>query len=98
MTKKVESNTWGESVPRTCDWRKAKNIISSVKNQVSVLSPPSLAQSTPRSGEMRPRPYPIPPSPFREAANAAGPWQLPTTSRLCGASNTSSLWTSLCRV
>lgn len=50
MTKKVESNTWGESVPRTCDWRKAKNIISSVKNQVSVLSPPSLAQSTPRSG------------------------------------------------
>ncbi|EDL33137.1 cathepsin W preproprotein [Mus musculus] len=35
MTKKVESNTWGESVPRTCDWRKAKNIISSVKNQGS---------------------------------------------------------------
>lgn len=36
MAMKVESNMWGESVPRTCDWRKAKNIISSIKNQVSV--------------------------------------------------------------
>lgn len=36
MAKKVESQEWGESVPPTCDWRKAKNIISSIKNQVSV--------------------------------------------------------------
>ncbi|XP_052048676.1 cathepsin W isoform X5 [Apodemus sylvaticus] len=33
MAKKVESQEWGESVPPTCDWRKAKNIISSIKNQ-----------------------------------------------------------------
>lgn len=36
MAKKVESEEWGESVPPTCDWRKATNIISSIKNQVSV--------------------------------------------------------------
>ncbi|XP_031245151.1 cathepsin W isoform X2 [Mastomys coucha] len=33
MAKKVESENWGESVPQTCDWRKATNIISSIKNQ-----------------------------------------------------------------
>lgn len=36
MAKKVKSERWGESVPPTCDWRKVKNIISSIKNQVSV--------------------------------------------------------------
>lgn len=33
MAKKVKSERWGESVPPTCDWRKVKNIISSIKNQ-----------------------------------------------------------------
>lgn len=34
MVKKIESEKWG-TVPPTCDWRKATNIISSIKNQVS---------------------------------------------------------------
>ncbi|XP_055466570.1 cathepsin W [Psammomys obesus] len=33
MAKKVGSEKWGQSVPFTCDWRKATNIISSIKNQ-----------------------------------------------------------------
>ncbi|XP_034340182.1 cathepsin W [Arvicanthis niloticus] len=32
MVKKIESEKWG-TVPPTCDWRKATNIISSIKNQ-----------------------------------------------------------------
>ncbi|XP_017650850.1 cathepsin W isoform X2 [Nannospalax galili] len=31
--KKVESEKWGESVPPTCDWRKATDIISPIKDQ-----------------------------------------------------------------
>ncbi|CAH6793548.1 cathepsin W [Phodopus roborovskii] len=33
MVKKVGSEKWGQPVPSTCDWRKATNIISSIKNQ-----------------------------------------------------------------
>ncbi|XP_059104803.1 cathepsin W [Peromyscus eremicus] len=33
IVKKAGSEKWGESVPSTCDWRKAANIISSIKNQ-----------------------------------------------------------------
>ncbi|KAL1789292.1 Cathepsin W [Sigmodon hispidus] len=33
MAKMAESEKWGESVPPTCDWRKAANIMSLIKNQ-----------------------------------------------------------------
>ncbi|KAK7813196.1 hypothetical protein U0070_005101 [Myodes glareolus] len=33
MVKKARSRKWGGPVPPSCDWRKAKNIISSIKNQ-----------------------------------------------------------------
>ncbi|XP_058382366.1 cathepsin W [Diceros bicornis minor] len=37
LGRKVESEEWGESepVPRTCDWRKAAGVISSIKNQAN---------------------------------------------------------------
>ncbi|XP_036991291.2 cathepsin W [Artibeus jamaicensis] len=35
VDRKVGSGERGESVPSTCDWRKARNIISSVRNQKS---------------------------------------------------------------
>ncbi|XP_015974984.1 cathepsin W isoform X2 [Rousettus aegyptiacus] len=33
MDRKVGSDEWSESVPRTCDWRKKSGVISSVKDQ-----------------------------------------------------------------
>lgn len=41
MVKKAGSRKWGGPVPPSCDWRKATNIISSIKNQVSAQ--PTLA-------------------------------------------------------
>lgn len=35
VDRKVGSDEWGQTVPRTCDWRKAAGIISPVKNQES---------------------------------------------------------------
>ncbi|KAM4845394.1 cathepsin W isoform 2-T2 [Thomomys bottae] len=35
MERKVGSEEWGMPMPHTCDWRKARGIISSVKNQES---------------------------------------------------------------
>uniref|UniRef100_A0A8C9C5Q0 Cathepsin W n=1 Tax=Phocoena sinus TaxID=42100 RepID=A0A8C9C5Q0_PHOSS len=33
VSQKVGSEEWGQSVPRTCDWRKKAGIISSIRNQ-----------------------------------------------------------------
>ncbi|XP_005064060.1 cathepsin W isoform X1 [Mesocricetus auratus] len=33
VVKKAGFEKWGQPVPSTCDWRKARNIISSIKNQ-----------------------------------------------------------------
>lgn len=58
MVKKAGSRKWGGPVPPSCDWRKATNIISSIKNQVS-------AQPTLAGGENEVQdliPYPAPPS------------------------------------
>lgn len=51
VDRKVGSDEWEESVPSTCDWRKAPGVISTVKNQVSAS--PSLAQSSPSGGRER---------------------------------------------
>lgn len=40
MDRKVGSDEWSESVPRTCDWRKKSGVISSVKDQVSAPTQP----------------------------------------------------------
>lgn len=40
MDRKVGSDVWSESVPPTCDWRKASGVISSVKDQVSAPTQP----------------------------------------------------------
>lgn len=62
VDREVGSDEWGKSVPSTCDWRKARGVISSVKNQVS--APPTLLQSSPSGGRERGRkaqpPYPAP--------------------------------------
>lgn len=63
MAKKVESENWGESVPQTCDWRKATNIISSIKNQVSVPTQFGPIYHKEWGDEAKAlTPYPVPPS------------------------------------
>ncbi|XP_066108180.1 cathepsin W isoform X2 [Saccopteryx bilineata] len=100
VNRKVESDEEWESVPPTCDWRKAAGVISPVKNQVS--APPSLLLASPsggRRGGARPCPLPSPfPLPTRKPACAAGPWRRQETSKPSGALNIGSLWKSLCRV
>lgn len=59
MVKKAGSRKWGGPVPPSCDWRKATNIISSIKNQVSAQ--PTLAGGG--GNEVQDLiPYPAPPS------------------------------------
>lgn len=59
MVKKAGSRKWGGPVPPSCDWRKATNIISSIKNQVSAQ--PTLAGGG-RNEVQDLIPYPAPPS------------------------------------
>lgn len=74
MAKKIESEKWGQSVAPTCDWRKATNIISSIKNQVSAPTQFGQINHKDWGDEVKAlTPYPIPPYPLREAARAAGP-------------------------
>lgn len=51
VDRKVGSDEWEESVPFTCDWRKAPGVMSPVKDQVSAS--PSLARSSPSGGRER---------------------------------------------
>lgn len=58
MVKKAGSEKWGGPVPSSCDWRKATNIISSIKNQVSAQS--ALGEGGDEVQALIP--YPAPPS------------------------------------
>lgn len=60
MVKKAGSRKWGGPVPPSCDWRKATNIISSIKNQVSAQ--PTLAGGGGGNEVQDLIPYPAPPS------------------------------------
>lgn len=57
MVKKAGSRKWGGPVPPSCDWRKATNIISSIKNQVSAQ--PTLAGGGNEVQDLIPYPAPL---------------------------------------
>lgn len=74
---KVGSGVWAQSVPRSCDWRKAAGVLSPIKDQVPAPSQPGSVQPQWWKGEERGKawtpdlaPAPLP---IRKAANAAGP-------------------------
>lgn len=100
VDRKVGSDEWGESVPSTCDWRKATGVISSIKDQVSIATLPGSVEPVVggRRGQgLDPLPSPLI-LPIRKTASAAGPWQQPATSKPYGPLKRDSLWKSLCKV
>ncbi|KAM6160108.1 cathepsin W isoform 2-T8 [Erethizon dorsatum] len=75
MARKVSFEKQEELMPQSCDWRKAPNIISSVKNQVPALVEPNPAQRVGNERSTPPR-HPTMPYPITHQGNCRCCWAI----------------------